>query len=172
MKDSALTFCWTLKVLAIVFAGSQLCFAQDRSKQETRPEESVLRQLHPKPLASDPPKGISLLAGYEHKSAPDFEGNQVGEISSSGGVKIKYEMGFSQGMAVDPSQKAAYVWYREQKINGRITRYALRTSNLLVVSIPLGEEPNTLHCANFYGTITKPDNIADMLLMILPFAYK
>jgi hypothetical protein len=119
-----------------------------------------------------PPKGINLLAGYKHKAATDFEGNQVGEISMSDGIKIKYEMGFSQGMAVDPNQKNVYVWYREQKLNSRITRYALSKDNILIISVPLSDEPNTLHAANFYGQIRNPDDIADMLLMILPFAYK
>jgi hypothetical protein len=171
MKRASLTLCWTIKVLAIVFALSHICSAQDRHKQQTRPKQRVLRQLHPEPVESDPPKGIRLLAGYKHKSATDFEGNQVGEISKSDGVKVKYEIGFSQGMAVDPDQKATYVWYREQKVNGRITRYALRNSNTLIISISLGSGPNSLHAANFYGTIKKSDDIADMLLMILPFAY-
>ena len=122
-------------------------------------------------MESDPPKGIGLLAGYKHKGATDFEGNQVGEISKPDGVKIKYEMGFSQGMAVDSDQRAAYIWYRDQKVNGRITRYALNKSNVLMISIPLSNDPNSLHVANFYGAIKKPQDIDDMLLMILPYAY-
>jgi hypothetical protein len=133
---------------------------------------NLWRQLHPKPVESDPPKGIRLLAGYKHKSATDFEGNQVGEISKRDGVKIKYELGFSQGMAVNVDQKAAYVWYREQKTNMRTAHYALNKAHVLMMSIPLDDEPNTLHVANFYGTIEKPEDIADMLLMILPFALK
>jgi hypothetical protein len=171
MRRASLTVCWTIKVMAIVFAVSHLSSAQDKSKQETAPQRTVLRRLHPEPVESDPPKGIRLLAGYKHKGATDFEGNQAGEISRSDGVKIKYEMGFSQGMAVEPDQKAAYLWYREQKLNGRITRYALSKDNVLVVSVPLDNMPNTLHVANFYGTIRRRDDIADMLLMILPFAY-
>jgi hypothetical protein len=80
-------------------------------------------------------------------------------------------MGFSQGMAVDADQQATYVWYRVQKTNGRITRYALTKRNILMISIPLDDAPNTLHVANFHGTIQKPYDIADMLLMILPYAY-
>ena len=172
MRHCSLTLRWTIKVLAIVFVMSHFSSAQDRSKKESRPKESALRQLHPEPVESNPPKGIGLLAGYKHKGATDFEGNQVGVISKRDGVKIKYEMGFSQGMAVDADQKAIYVWYREQKANGRITRYALSKGNVLMISIPLDDAPQTLHVANFYGTIQKPDDIADMLFMILPFAYK
>ncbi len=161
MKRTHAVLCWTTLVLMMVFVVSHISLAQDVEKN----------QLHPEPKASDPPKGIELLPGYKHKSTTDFEGNQVGEISRPGGVKIKYEMGLSQGMAVDTDQRATYTWYREQKANGRTTRYALNKSNILTVSIPLDDTPGTLHVANFYGTIKKRDDIADMLLMVLPFAY-
>lgn len=172
MKHVALTLRWTTKLMAIVLVLSHSCFAQDRSKQETGQEERTVRQLHPELVQSEPPKGIRLLGGYTHKGATDFEGNQVGEIWKSGGVKIKYEMGFSQGLAANPDQKATYFWYREQKVNSRIMRYALNKRNTLVISISLSDEPNTLHAANFYGAIRKSSDIADMLLMILPFAHK
>jgi hypothetical protein len=171
MRRASLTLCWTIKVLAIVFALSQFCFAQDRSKQGTPPEQTVLGQLHPEPVGGDPPKGVRLLVGYKHKGATDFEGNQVGEISKNDGVKIKYEIGFSQGLAVDPDQKATYLWYREQKVNGRIIRSALSKKKILMISIALDDAPSSLHAANFYGEIRRPDDIADMLLMVLPFAY-
>lgn len=163
---------WTIGMMAIVFSVSPVCYAQGKSKQETASQRTVLRRLHPEAVESAPPAGIRLLAGYKHKSATDFEGNQVGEISKRDGVKIKCEIGFSQGMAVDSDQKANYVWYREQSVTGRITRYALSKRNVLMISVPLDDSQNTLHVANFYGTIKKGDDIADMLLMILPFAYR
>jgi hypothetical protein len=172
MKRASQELIWFIAVISIVFVISCSCSAQDKKKRaETRPEQTVLRQLHPEPVENDPPKGIRLLAGYKHKGATDFEGNQVGEISKPDGVKIKYEMGLSQGMAVDAEQRAAYVWYRDQKVNGRVTRYALNKSNVLMISIPLSDDPNSLHVANFYGTIKKPQDIADILLMVLPYAY-
>jgi hypothetical protein len=79
-------------------------------------------------------------------------------------------MGFSQGLAVDPVQETTYVWYREQKVNGRLVRYALNKSNVLIISVSLSDELGTLHAANFYGAIRRPDDIADMLLMVVPFA--
>jgi hypothetical protein len=164
MKRTHAVLCWTSLLIVMGFVAWPVSFAQD-------PKPQVLRQLHPDPKESGPPKGIGLLAGYKHKSTKDFEGNQVGEISSPDGVTIKYEMGLSQGMAVDADQQATYTWYREQKANGRITRYALNKSNVLMISIPLDDTPGTLHVANFYGTIKKRDDIADMLLMVLPFAY-
>ena len=172
MNHSSLIVCCTIKVLAIVLAVSNSSFAQARKKEQKGSEPTVMRQLHPDFAEIDPPKGIRLLSGYKHKGATDFEGNEVGEISRSDGVRIKYEMGFSQGFAVDPDQKAAYRWYREQNVNGRITRYALSKRNVLMISIPLGAAPKSLHVANFYGKIRRRDDIADMLLMILPFACK
>jgi hypothetical protein len=158
--------------MTILLVVANFSYAQDRKKEQDRPEHKVLERLHPDLIEADPPKGINLLAGYKHKAGTDFEGNQVGEISKNDGVKIKYEIGFSQGMAVDSDRKNVYVWYREQKVNGRITKYALSKDSFLIISVPLSDEPNTLHAANFYGQIQSPDGIADMLLMILPFAYK
>jgi hypothetical protein len=172
MRCSSFTFRWIIKVAAFVLIMSQFSSAQERSKNESPEQQTALRQLHPKAVESEPPKGIKLLAGYKHKGATDFEGNKVGEISKSGGVKIRYEMGFSQGMAVDSDRKTTYVWYREQRVDGRITAFALSTSNTLVISIPFSDDPKSLHVANFYGTIRKPEDIADMLLMVLPLAYK
>ena len=172
MRRASIMLLWIVRVAAFVFVVSGLSSAQDRNKNESRPQQQVLRQLHPELIESDPLKGIRLLAGYKHKGAADFEGNQVGEISKKGGVKIKYEMGLSQGMAVNSDQKAAYVWYREQKVDDRIVKYALSKNNTLTISIPISDDRNSLHVANFYGTIKKPEDVADMLLMILPFAYK
>ena len=161
---------WTVITIVVI---PHVFYAQVQNKQEAPPQTRIVRQLHPEPVESDPPEGIRLLAGYKHKGASDFEGNQVGEISKSGGgVKIKYEMGFSQGTAADPDRKMSYVWYREQRVDGRIIRYALSKTNALVISIPLSDDPSSLHVANFYGNIKKPEDIADMLLMILPFAFK
>lgn len=172
MKRATQKLIWVIQVMSIVLVMSHSRSAQDnRTNTDSNPQQSVLRRLHPRPVDSEPPKGIGLLAGYKHTGGTDFEGNQVGEISKPDGVKIKYEMGLSQGMAVDSAQRAAYIWYRDLKVNGRVTRYALNKSNVLVISISLSNDPNSLHVANFYGAIQKPEDIADMLLMILPYAY-
>ena len=171
--NHSLRSCCTIKVLAAVLAMSMsVPSSQDKRGKQNHTQQAVLRELHPDFVESDPPKGVRLLSGYKHKGGTDFEGNQVGEISKSDGVKIKYEMGFSQGMAAKPDQKVSYIWYQEQNANGRITRYALSRSNVLMISVPLDDAPNTLHVANFYGTIRKRADIADMLLMILPLAYR
>lgn len=172
MNLSLLRSSCTIKVLLIALAMSMPDASRaQRKKGGQEPEQTVLQKLHPDFIEMDPPKGISLLSGYRHKGARDFEGNQVGEIWKNDGVKIRYEMGFSEGLAVDPEQKVTYAWYQEQKVNGRVTRYALSKRNVLTISIPLDDAPKTLHVANFYGTIKKPNDVADMVLMILPFAY-
>jgi hypothetical protein len=157
-------------VIAFALAVSSLSFAQDTNRPKSNSKRTVIEQLHPKLVETKPPEGIILLAGYKHRAGMDFEGNQVGEISKPARLKIKYEMGFSQGLAVDPVQETTYVWYREQKVNGRLVRYALNKSNVLIISVSLSDELGTLHAANFYGAIRRPDDIADMLLMVVPFA--
>lgn len=105
---------WTTTlVMVMMFVASPISFAQN-------PKQQAVRQPHPDPKESDPPKGIVLLPGYKHKSTTDFEGNQVGEISRPDGVKIKYEMGLNQGMAVDADRRTTYTWYREQKRTGEL----------------------------------------------------
>jgi len=168
MSNSLIKISLVIMTFAIALGFLSPCLAQ--VERESRSQETV-RQLHPGPVENDPPTGIKLLAGYKHKSVTDFEGNQVGEISKGRGVKIKYEIGSSQGLAVDSVEKSSYNWYQEQKVGSRIVKYALKKHNL-VISIPLSDDPTSLHAANFYGTITKPEDIADLLLMILPFAYK
>lgn len=164
-----ITLNWTtLQVMSIALVLSNAAFTQDKRKHQA-PQQSLLRRLHPDLVESDPPKGIRLLGGYKHKSTTDFEGNQVGEIFMRNGVTIKYEIGLSQGMAVDINQKAKYVWFREQKTGDRIVRYALNKGNVFIISIPLDDAPGTLHVANFYGRINKRQDIADMLLMIMAF---
>lgn len=172
MKHSLFTTRCMVTLFVIAFAASSFSFAQKASKQRVDPKRTTLEQLHPPLVESEPPKGISLLIGYKHRSGTDFEGNNVGEVLKAGGLKIRYEIGFSQGEAVESSQKNKYLWYREQSINGRIVKYALNRSRTLIITIPLDATPNTWHAANFYGEIKRPEDIADMLLMVLPFAYQ
>jgi hypothetical protein len=47
----------------------------------------------------------------------------------------------------------------------------LSKKNVLMISIALDDAPSSLHPVNFYGEIRRPDDIADMLLLVLPFAY-
>src|SRR5262245_12292263 len=149
MIRSSLTLFGIIKVVAILLFVANFSSAQDRNKERDSPEHKVLGRLHPDLNDADPLKGINLLTGYKHKAATDFEGNQVREISKSDGIRIKYEIGLSQGMAVDPDRKTVYIWYREQKVSGRITRYALSKDNVLMISVSLSSEPNSLHAANF-----------------------
>jgi hypothetical protein len=159
----------TIFAIAIAFVAMFPCRAQVERKDPLKQE--ITERLHPKPVNGGLPAGIQLLAGYQNSSSIDFEGNQVGQISKNGGVRIKYEIGFSQGMAADPALKASYAWYREQKVGNKIVRFA-KDKNVLIVSVSLSDDPRELHAANFYGTIKGSGDTADMLLMILPFVYR
>jgi photosystem II stability/assembly factor-like uncharacterized protein len=136
---------------------------------KTADGQNLSQELYPTLVDSSPPEGIKLLPGYQHRGATDFEGNQRGEISKTGGLEIKYEMGLSEGMLVNRNRKAAYVWYKEQRVDNRITRYALTKMNVLIISVSLAAERKSLHAANFYGQIRRPEDIPQMLSMILPF---
>lgn len=162
---------WAVVVLASMFFVLPSSSAQCRNKPE-KSGTKVARQLHPDSIQKEPPMGIKVLIGYKHEGSTDFEGNQIGEISKKDGAKIKYEMGFSQGLAADPNLKTKYLWYRELRVNRRTIRYALTKNAVLIISIPLSDDLNSLYAVNFYGTIRKPEDIADMLLMILPAVYR
>jgi hypothetical protein len=168
---------WVLVPLNIVAALAITVWTLDTSlaqknDQRRSSKSSVVEALHPDPVESDPPPGIKLLTGYKHKSGTDFEGNQVGEIFKPDGVKVKYEIGLSQGMAIEKQQRHRYLWFREQVVNKRTIRYALDKENSLIISVALDDDPDSLHAANFVGTIKKPEDLGDMLLMILPFTFK
>jgi hypothetical protein len=171
MKLALFTIRCIVALFAIVFVSSVFLFAQEAGKQKLDPKRAILEQMHPSPIEAEPPQGVRLLAGYKHKAATDFEGTGAGEIWKDGGLKIRYEMGLSQGQAVEPNERGKYLWYREQIVNGRVVRFALTKKKMLMITIPLDNTPNTWHAANFYGEIKRSEDIAEMLLMILPFAY-
>ncbi|MGH9948997.1 MAG: hypothetical protein ACRD6X_17640 [Pyrinomonadaceae bacterium] len=171
MSYSYIRVDWVSVVFLGMFALSSLCFAQVEGKQDTL-QKKVKQRLHLEPTESEPPQGIRLLAGYRHKSSTDFEGNQIGVISKEDGAKINYELGFSQGLSVDSSHKDSYIWYREQKVGNRIIRLALKKNDILIISIPLDDDSTSLHAANFYCLAKKPEDFADVLLIVLPFALR
>src|SRR5262249_50356713 len=130
-------------------------------------KQQLLNQLHPPATEKPAPDGIKLLPGYRHKGATDFEGNSTGQIWKKGGLKISYAMGFSWGQEADPQNKAAYLEYSEQTINGRVVRFAFRKDKLFIISVPLDDAPNTSHAANFSAKVSKPEDAADMKTIAL-----
>ena len=116
---------------------------------------------------------IKLLDGYHvtRQGAVDVE---AGTIEKSGGLRITFESGPSEGAAVKRDKKGKYLWYREQIVKGHKVRLALEEQrrigkkHLLLVTFLLGGE-NTAFACNFAGDVKSQEDIADMLLMILTF---
>jgi hypothetical protein len=140
--------------------------AQEQQKSHDSPQETLDR-LHPKATEQPAPHRIKILAGYKHKGATDFEGNNTGKIWKKGGLKIIYAIGFSWGQEVDPKDKDTYLQYSEKVVNGWVVRLALTRKKMFMVSVALGDMPNTLHAANFSTKVEKPEDAADMVTMAL-----
>lgn len=127
---------------------------------------------------------IQLPDGYSAKryGAIDAAG---WEIEGKDGFKIKFEAGPNEGSWADPDDQAKYSWYRTQSLRGYEVRYALtkpglRTQwdeeaaralppgNILLVTFLL-HGPNSSHTANFASKISKPEELADALLIVTSF---
>ncbi len=163
MRYVLVTACY---LLMLALTGPIASYAQESDKKQKDAKGAILESLHPSLAEASAPMGIKLLTGYTHKAGTDFEGNKVGVISKEGGVKIRYEIGMSQGHAVDLNMKDRYRWYKEQIIQGRKIKLALDRENELLITIPL-DEKSSWNAANFYGVIKKPEDMVDMTLMIL-----
>lgn len=135
-------------------------------------------------LADDPPYGdLKLLDGYRYRRSRTTD-TINGEIYKEGGLSIEFESGISEGYAADPKQKAKYLWYREQVINGHKIFVALgergaatawkperlrgaTLGRVLIVTFPGKFGPND--AANFYAEVLDEKEIAETLLMVLTF---
>src|SRR6266850_4819184 len=79
-------------------------------------------------LADDPPYvGIRLLDGYKYQRISNFD-TINGVIYKDGGLRIEFEAGISEGYAVSSKDKANYMWFREQMVNGHRVFLALTES--------------------------------------------
>lgn len=160
-----------MKQNVIYFSVIMILFLLANPFGQTKPadtKQAAIDKLHPPLVEAPAPMGIKLLQGYVHRSATDFEGNKVGQIYKEGGVKIRYEIGMSQGHAVNLDQKNNYQWYKEQIVHGGKVKLALDKKNMLIITLPL-DAKSSWHAANFYGEIKKPEHIVDMILMVFTF---
>ena len=118
------------------------------------------------------PGAIKLLPGYVHEPKQGFD-SIVGTISKKGGLEINYDIGrvakpgglalggdFSDRPKLTP--KETLQWYKEQVVQGQEVHLAYGKDNLLQVSYPA-------HGVNFSAKVTKPEDLADALLIILSF---
>ena len=127
--------------------------------------------------------GIRLLEGYKYKKGNTVDA-LIGTISKHGGLLIEFEAGLNQGFAADPKEKDKYLWYREQIVNGRKVMLALikpglktvwepdnprspEMGNILLITFPLDIQRD--HAVNFRAEVLNPQEVADMLLMVLTF---
>src|ERR1043166_574249 len=111
-----------------------------------------------KDIQSDPPGGIRLLPGYQHRRLQSID-DVIGEIWKDGGLKIHYDIG-AWGSNPDNCKtcEAPVLWRKEQVVNGQRVVCVLYQTKLLVINID--------GYASFQATIKTQQQQADMLLMI------
>ena len=129
--------------------------------------------------------GIQLLPSYVYTSSPSID-TRVATISKKGGMVIDIEYGLA-GAWANPKDIDTYAWYKEQMVSGHkviiaLTKPGLKTiwdsdesrkkepGNILLVTIPLPNGNNDPdYVIDFKAEITSPEEMTDMLLMVLTF---
>lgn len=129
-----------------------------------------------------PIAGIKLIDGYKYKDGFNVD-TLVGTIYKEGGLTIDIECGLA-GVWANPKDRSKYAWYKEQLINGHKVIIALikpgiktvwepekarngELGNILLITIPLGRDPD--YAANFKAEILNPEEMVEMILMVLTF---
>jgi hypothetical protein len=104
---------------------------------------------------------VQLLSGYKIQisSGTDTWGGIIWKV---GGLKFRFDSGLHVGVAADLVDKKDVAWREEQVVNGQQVICVYTTSNDLVVSFPR-------LVSNFQGHIQHPQDLAEMLLMIMTF---
>ena len=125
-----------------------------------------------------------MLPGYkcERWSGEDTSN---GSIYREGGLYIEYEYGPSEGQAAHPNKAGKLIWCKEQTINQKLVRLALakpgvgtlwkpkkqrgpKLGDIFLVTFPLGGAESS-EAINFYAEIRNPEEIAEVLLMVLTY---
>lgn len=111
------------------------------------------------------PGYIRLLPGYSIKPEQGVD-SQVGEIVREGELSIAYDIGEMAGVYTNVCKwcenTKTQVWRKEQVISGHKAVVVFAKEKRLIVSFP------ETH-ANFYATIRSPQQMTDMLLMVLTY---
>ncbi|HKT52028.1 MAG TPA: hypothetical protein VJV96_17130 [Candidatus Angelobacter sp.] len=110
------------------------------------------------------PGEIRLLPGYQHRALQGID-SRVGEIWKIGGLRIRYDIGAMAGDYTECKScgwTKGELWRKEQIVNGQKMICVFTASKQLVISFPASH-------ANFYATVTTPEQEADMLLMLFTF---
>ena len=116
---------------------------------------------------------VELLDGYVAKHTGTVD-SWRGEFHPPGGDAtsvIHCDIGHMAGTHVSQIKKHEYGWYREQRINGHLTRAALirdKTGPRVAVTI-YGEEHEPWGYANFWSYDTSDRGVAELMLTALSF---
>lgn len=139
------------------------------------------------PRTRDSFLAIQLLEGYSAKRQSAVDAS-AWTIAGKNGFRIEYEAGPNQGSAADPAKMEDYSWYREQKVNGYLARFALikvgvksvfepkdsrgqPPGNILLVTFLL-EGPKSDFAANFQAKIRNEGELADTMLIVTTYQPK
>ena len=123
---------------------------------------------------AEPPGGIQLLPGYEHKTLRGID-SRPGVIEKEGGLKIYYDIGritqpgearfggdFHDAAERFGHDKTSALWYKEQVVNGQPAHIAYGKDHLLHVSFPQGG-------INFSTKAETVEDVTEALLMLLTY---
>ena len=133
-----------IAIVAVVVALGVICGARD--------------------IQSDPPGGIRLLPGYQHRRVQSID-DVIGEIWKDRGLKIYYDIGTASGNP-DEHYQVRELWRKELTVSGQRVVCVLNARKSLTIYIENGR-PNDK--AIFQATVKTPEQQADMLLMVLTY---
>lgn len=113
----------------------------------------------------NPPGGIQLLDGYQHKPEQGID-TLVGKIWKEGGPEIGYDIGDLGGDSASHIEADKILWKRQQHIGGRDAVIVMTRQNELYITFV---HTDHLESANFWAKVTSPEDVADVLLMVMGY---
>ena len=119
----------------------------------------------PAPTPEPPPGDIEMLDGYIHVPQSGID-SKVGEISKSGGMAIRYDIGIMAGVYAgrcSPSDDCQ--WFKSQTVNGREVLISLTKDGKVAATF---RKEN----ANFFAQTKSVEDVADFLIMVLTYKVK
>jgi len=127
--------------------------------------------------ADDRIGGIQLLPGYKHEKLQGID-SVVGRIVNPKGLTIHYDIGGIPkgairfgGSFIDRPVKtppAQLRWFKQQMVQGEPVHIAYLKNDTLLVSFPKSLPGKGI---NFSAKVKTPDEMADVLLMLLTFPH-
>ena len=162
----AIEFCYLMQMKKIIlfiilaFVSTVTIAAQDSSATQ---RTIILGPHIPTRTPRNPPPGnIRLLEGYTNNPRQGID-SIIGDISKSGGLLIRYDIGESSGFYTDYCNiQNACQWSKKQIINNREVRIGLTAENRIIATFPQDY-------ANFFADTNSPEDVSDFLLMILTY---